>query len=516
MALSIAEKARAMAEAGYWVFPAREKPYTFTNEQGEVITLLEKSPYTPNGVKDASNDPGYVFDLFTERFPTAYIGVHTGRTGLNVLDIDLKEDENGNVLKDGYESLAESWLDVPETPNYPSVNGLGRHYLYRAPEGATFNGTGRYRGMEGVDRRAGESYMVYPLEEPIIPLDTLTDAPEWLNDESVVRSSAVFEGAVKDWYETLEPGEPNVLVRGAMDRIRSRFEDAGNDFDHSALVEAQFEAIRLGAEGNPGVESLLAMIEELFFSRTGAHSRPEEEWQHEFQEALASGVKKYGAAIQLRADLPAFDISKVPAGVPDRLLVGGPGDKSTFTDLLRELQKATDNDLYVTSVLWNSARTRDLAREWGLEFVHQRVLSARSKPEPVRENPTVPEFQPPTVEPKREVTPTAGSVMTPEEWKRANAKRTFIDSYLEASNLKGFSVPAYDIPGAWTALSMVMGPRAITAYNGVGVNLWFIEAGGTGTGKTSSIKFLKGVLDLCLKDGEGYYNVGASSSPSDP
>lgn len=493
--MTVAAKAKKMAEAGFWVFPVKE----------------DKTPYGSDdwtdGLKRASNDPFHVEEWF-EKYPKAEIGVHCGRSGLVVLDIDYKE---GGV--DGYDSLDRAWLDVPESFSYTSVSGLGKHILYRAPEDANFNGTGRYRGMAGVDRRAGESYIVYNSDE-IPDRETLAMAPEWLCDESAVKSAAQFEGTVKDWYETLETGEPSLIVRSAMDRARKQFEEAGNDWDHAAVVERTYEAVRLGAERHPGVPELLALIEDLFYARTGSHSRPEEEWAHEFQESLASGIAKYGDTIDLYKNLPPFNLATVPAGVPDRLLVGDPGDKDTWRDLMRALLAATDDDLYVTSALWNSVRTRDLSREWGVEFVHKRVVDARAKPEPVRENPTLATPEPfskseTPVSPNHDTT-----FLTPEERERAVANHTFIDSYMEASASKGFWNRSYDMPAAWSCLSMGLGLTAVIPKGvALGVNMWFMKLGYSGTGKSASAAFEKHVLDNMFRDGEGYYNLGAVSSP---
>lgn len=484
MALNTADFAFKLAEAGFWVFPCRSEDYTFTNDEGQEITLKAKSPYTTNGLKDSSNDPFYVKDWF-EKYPKALIGIHCGPSGIIVLDIDHKEDGNGNITVDGQEELDRSWLEVPSSFEYPSLSGKGRHIMYRAPEGLNINGTGRYRGMKGVDRRAGESYVVFTATE--IPHD-LSEAPEWFLDEAAVRSAAEFKGDVKSWYETLVPGEPNVVVRGAMDRIRSKFEAAGNDFDHAAIVEATYEAVRVGAEGNSGVEQYISQLEEMFMSRQGDHSRSENEWQAEFFEALASGIAKAGDAISLRKELPDYTPSLVPAGIPDRLFLGTPGRKADFTALLRALQDSTDDDLVVLSVLWNAPKTKEMSREWGLSFVHKRVQDARLKPEPVKENPSL-EVTSNTldVKPTYAQSISQNPFMSAVEVAVAESTPTFIDTYLAASLKKGFNVPAYDIPAAWTALSMTFGTRAVLSYNGLGTNMWFIKMGNTGTGKAQPL-----------------------------
>jgi hypothetical protein len=495
LALTTAQHAKALAEAGYAVIPVREN----------------KIPFGEEGLKGATLDPWYAQEWF-ERTRAPYVGIVTGRSGIVVLDLDYKEDEHGSVVKDGFESLTQEWLEVPESFSYASLSGAGKHIMYAAPEGLNISRKSDYRKMHGVDRQAGESYVVFTADTIPNKAD-LTPAPEWLLDASEVRSAAVFEGAVQDWYETLEAGEPSLFVRNAMEDARKLYAEKGNDFSHSDIVEFQHRAVRLGAERHAGVPELLALLEELTLNRTGAHSRNEDEYAHEFAEALASGIKKHGGAIQLSQDIPAYSVTSLPAGVPTNLISGDPGDKQTFSALLRSLLEHSDDDLYVTSVLWNSPRTKDQSREWGLEFVHQRVVEARVIPEPVRENPSIPDRvtapELTTVE-----QPKQKGFLTASERKKVASTHTFIDAYLSASAKKGYFVPEYDIPGAWTALSMAVGTDVVLSYNGLGVNLWFIEMGNTGTGKSQSQKFLKGVLDITLRDGEGYYNLGASSSPS--
>lgn len=503
-------RAKALASLGVWTFPvyvARdpENPYKTT-----------KKPGTPNGFYDATNDPFLLEDLF-ERHTKAEVGVWMEPSGLVAADIDVKRNPEGGILVDGFEEFDKAWLELPTTHAFDSISGAGgKQYIYTAPEGVKLGPDSNYRGIQGVDRRGGGSYSVWNGPVPT-NRDAFTPAPEWLLDEKTVRSAEQFEGDVKEWYDSLEQGEPSVIVRAAMDRTREQFERGGNDFSHSDLVERQFEAVRLGSEGHPGVPQLLALIEELFHSRTGAHSRSEDEWDYEFQEALSSGIQKHGGATELRKALPAYSLNAVPASVPDRLLTGAAGNKDTFRELLAELIKATDDDNLITSVLWNSPRTKDIAREWGLIFVSERVKSAREKPEPIRENPTIPERAPgKSVTEMQEVTKsvTQGVFLTPEEQTKASNAYTFIDKYLAASASKGFSNRAYAIPAAWTAMSMAFGMKAsISKGLHIGMNLWFIPLGYSGTGKSAEYDFLKHVLNHLLLDGEGYYNIGAMSSP---
>lgn len=503
------KRAKALASLGVWTFPV------YVNPDPENPYKTTKKPGTPNGFYDASNDPFYLEDLF-ERHAKAEVGVWMEPSGLVAADIDVKRDPSGEILVDGFEEFDKAWLDLPSTHAFDSISGAGgKQFIYTAPEGVKLGPDSNYRGIKGVDRRGGGSYSVWNGPIPT-SRDAFKPAPEWLLDEKTVRSADKFEGDVKDWYESLEKGEPSVIVRAAMDRAREAFEQGGNDYSHSDLVERQFEAVRLGSEGHPGVPQLLALIEDLFMAREGSHSRGEEDWNYEFQEALSSGIQKHGGATELRKSLPAYSLSIVPSGVPDRLLSGATGNKDLFRELLAELIKTTDDDLLITSILWNSPRTKEISREWGLQFVYERVLSARTKPEPIRENPTLPEPEP-AKSSEKEVVPhgtESAGFLSDEEQAVVSNTYTFIDKYLAASASKGFTNTAYAIPAAWTALSMAFGLKAVIPKGvNLGVNLWFMPMGYSGTGKSAETAFLKHVLDHLLKDGDGYYNLGAMSSP---
>jgi len=102
-----------LIEQGFAVFPVN--PET-------------KQPYTTHGHLDASSDVELVATWFSLDYPQAVVGVHAGASNLVILDLDKK---NG---KNGFESVDDGWLDIPESFNYDTPSG-GRHYIYQAPEG---------------------------------------------------------------------------------------------------------------------------------------------------------------------------------------------------------------------------------------------------------------------------------------------------------------------------------------------------------------------------------------------
>ncbi len=466
----------------------------------------DKSPYPTNGFYSATTDASELKALW-EKHPDALVGVWAGASNLCVLDIDLKRNQDGEIVTDGYTSLDDEWLDIPETFSYTTLRGEGEHRVYAAPKSVELSPAADYRGMKGVDRRAGGSYVVWTGDVPG-STDVFSEAPQWLCDASEARSVAAFEGTVKDWYDSLETGDPNVLVRKAIARVK-------DDFSHSDMVEAQHEAIRLGAEGNPGVPELLTRLEEAWLNRPGEnHTTPETQWEYKFAEALESGIKKHGEAIELRQSLPTYDPGMIPASISNSLVTGLPGDKGDFNSLLRAMVAVEDDDLVVTSVMWSAPKVRELSHEWGLQFVNKRVREARTAPPPATENPTIPEAPTPSDALSHHIS--SASLLTEEEIEHVLAHPTFIDEYVEYSKqMKGWVAKSYAVPAAWTMLSMAFGFKAfLPKGRGLPINLWFLSVGESGTGKTSEFHLLETCLNLMHKQPEEtYFNLGASSSP---
>lgn len=472
------QKALALAERGLPVFPAR------LGVDGSKSPLIGGG----NGHLDGTTDPAQITEWWT-KYPNAPVGVHVGGANLIVLDIDVK---NG---KDGWESLDQAWLDIPDTFGYDTPSG-GRHLVYKHEEGLTLSQSSGYRKMQGVDTRAGSSWVLW--NGPVPPENAFADAPEWLLDETPVKSSAAFQGEVSDWYDALVPGEPSGSVRRAIDRIHE-------DMGHSEMVAATYEAIRLGAEQHPGVPVLIENLERAWLSRDPAnHTTPEDKWEYKFHEALASGIQKYGEAIELAKEMPPYTIGLVPVGIPDSMYMGKPGTKNAFNRLLTELATRTTDELVITSILWNSPVTKEVARDWGLEFTYQRAVEALSKKEPLRHAATL------SVESTGPYTPLINS----DERETANKQHTFINDFVAGSAMKGFVNETYAVPFAWTCLSMAVGPDAFIPLNGsIGMNLWFNVLGYSGTGKSSEFTFAASVMDVLFRGQDTYYNLGATSSP---
>jgi hypothetical protein len=133
------------------------------------------------------------------RWPQALIGVSCGRSGLVVLDIDIRPPTAKRGWIHGFDTLAElGFLPLPETPLQHTAGG-GVHAIFAArydePIRASNGMLGRRRGPDGkwisggLDVRAGENSFIAAAPgsgyapDPVCNLDTvaLARAPTWLN-----------------------------------------------------------------------------------------------------------------------------------------------------------------------------------------------------------------------------------------------------------------------------------------------------------------------------------------------
>lgn len=491
--MSNLKKALALIDIGMYVHPVQH------NKDGT------KVPLTANGHLDATNKKEVVEEWYTKKYKTADVGVHVGRSGLVVLDRDMKVNDKGEITKDGFQSLEESWIFPDDTFHYTSVNGLGQHDIYLAPANVVISKADDYRGLKGVDRWAGSAWLFWAGDVPDTR-DVFKQAPEWLCDPSKIRTGNEFEGTVGEWIDELVPGTPNALVRRAINKIPT------DDLTHQEMVSLQHHAIRLGAEGNSGVPKLFDAILNVWLNRPEAeHSTPKDKWQFKFDEALLRGIKEFGAPTDLVQNLPEFDIDKLPPGVNVNLLIGEPQDKFHFSKVLNHLaENKVDKDISA-SILWNAPTTKDLAREWSLPLVYIRIEQGETAPEPTRENPKLEAIE------ERPLGYT--SLLTPEERDFIAKRPTFVDNYIALANLSGIDNEVYLHDGAWALASMAFAFKGFIPQGRnkkMGVNLWNISLGESGTGKTSELEFFEAAADCLFEkdnDDKSPYHSGSDTSP---
>jgi len=131
------EAALAYAARGWFVFPCGS----------------DKKPLTAHGFKDASQDPAQL-QAWWDRWPGAAIGLDCGRSGLVVVDLDVKggADGPGEWRKLG---ISE---DLALTSMTPSG---GWHFIFKDTTGGVIRNSAGKLGP-GIDIRANGGYIILP------------------------------------------------------------------------------------------------------------------------------------------------------------------------------------------------------------------------------------------------------------------------------------------------------------------------------------------------------------------
>jgi len=249
-----------------------------------------KSPRTRRGFYDAFDNEGDVIAYWTEN-PEHLVGIWCGQE-IVVLDIDKKfkfDSVTGEeVAVDGQFQLDENNVEVPDTFSVVTSGG-GEHRFYRNPGVANLGGDvdivlSNGVILEGVDRRAGNSYFIAWSDELPDSLDDLAVAPDWL---LVASKSAELSEYGKDerlWFGECPQGGPDYRVLSVINRIPA------SDFNHNTMRNLQYELVRLATEGHPGVPEALYLLREAWLREPW--NKPE--WVNDWNASLAGGIRKYG------------------------------------------------------------------------------------------------------------------------------------------------------------------------------------------------------------------------------
>lgn len=230
------ELAQHYVGQGWPVFPCRSHAEELVDQAtGEIVTLGEKTPLTPNGFKGATRFPR-IIERWWSDWPDAAVGLPTGeKTGFFALDIDNKP---GGA--NGFDWLAEMEAEhgpLPDTARVTSPNG-GLHIYFKYVVGT------RNRGAlgAGVDIRSEGGYVLaagstmangrsYKWET-----DTreIADAPAWLLDLLLPKSAPAHT------QYSLSAATNNAYVDAAVDRELADLAGAPMGTRNNALNDAAF------------------------------------------------------------------------------------------------------------------------------------------------------------------------------------------------------------------------------------------------------------------------------------
>lgn len=230
------ELAQHYVGQGWPVFPCRSHAEENIDQAtGEIITLGEKTPLTPNGFKGATRFPR-IIERWWSDWPDAAVGLPTGeKTGFFALDIDNKP---GGA--NGFDWLAEMEAEhgpLPDTARVTSPNG-GLHIYFKYVVGT------RNRGAlgAGVDIRSDGGYVLaagstmangrsYKWETET---REIADAPAWLLDLLLPKSAPAHT------QYSLSAATNNAYVDAAVDRELADLAAAPMGTRNNALNDAAF------------------------------------------------------------------------------------------------------------------------------------------------------------------------------------------------------------------------------------------------------------------------------------
>lgn len=141
------QEALDYAARSWYIFPCREKPGKAFVRNGETITPSEKTPYTSNGLDDATLDPDQI-KAWWAKWPDACIGVNAGKSGLFVIDIDKKH-------INGLDTFT-SWNINDSAGLHSLTPSGGMHIIF------TGNGKSSANAKTGIDTRGEGGYFIAP------------------------------------------------------------------------------------------------------------------------------------------------------------------------------------------------------------------------------------------------------------------------------------------------------------------------------------------------------------------
>lgn len=498
-------KALALARLGIKVFPV--------DRRTRAPKISEKDG--GRGFYDAvADDFEKIATWFSVDFPEdrTAVGVWMGGSGLIAADID-KGKKNG---KNGFRSLMESKRDTGDTEHYQTASG-GQHSIWQTDRLDLAPGTDSL-GMEGVDVRAGASYVVWWGDTvPESRKAFSSEIPDWVIEAATASPELAFigdgfSGSVSDWLESIPDDTlPSGKIRDLLARIPK------DDFGHPEMIDLAWAIVRMGSERETGVKRALDALRDEWLREpydTPANRR-------DLDLAVRGAINKAG---RVQNPVPAMStlakaMSKaVEAGVdgPLKALERKVSETDTEADFAlarREMFRITaEASLSPADALGivtgskpfkNSKVTVDSA--WfgdGEPSYHDKTMAdEKTEEEEIAVEQAKIDAE---VEAARKVTSMSAEAeaftfLTPGETKKAEAYEWFGKEYLTwvEGRLKHFNKP-YHVATLWAVLSVIVSPWGKVPLSGAkptDCNLYIAVLGQSSTGKTESWEFGTGMID---------------------
>jgi hypothetical protein len=242
----------------------------------------------------SSRDPAVIASWW-QRWPSAGVALHVGRSGAVVLDVDHPE-----VMPDVLRAAVEA-CDPPHQSSRPEIAGRG-HYLFAAAPGRFGNslgglgeGWGDVRGLNGiicaaptVHAKAAEGAAYTWLRNGALP-----PIPEALAD--LLRPPGASHGTVDDaevldWLDALPDGAPCQAVARHLTELPDT-----NRYDTAR--DRAMALCRLGEQGHRGVRDALEWLQAEYVAaveadREGGAGTAETEYTRQLSGAVAAMLAK--------------------------------------------------------------------------------------------------------------------------------------------------------------------------------------------------------------------------------
>lgn len=282
------EKAKALIALGFAIFPC----YSEDTWVGDRLYERKAPLARTRGFHDAFTDLDSVEAVWG---PTGdqnlLVGVACGASHIIVLDIDMNTEKG----KDGWFSITDNSLDVPDTFHYTTSSG-GDHYVYKAstPELQALGNAKDYITTEGliledVDRRANGGYVIWWGDAPsAADLAAVVEPPVWFQAQNGSAGSLnPYDGLASDWIDALPQGKsPEYFVQQFLKELPQE------DFGHDEMIKLQRNLVGYAAEGEPGVYEAIEVLRNLWLK--GEYNTPQ--YEQDWNTSLAGAIKKYGGA----------------------------------------------------------------------------------------------------------------------------------------------------------------------------------------------------------------------------
>ena len=258
--------ALALAPLGVYVFPVAP---------GTKKPALKSPGDGQGGLNEATIDPDTIRAMW-ERAPGSLVGVNAGRSGLVLLDIDVRPEEG----KNGYEALSAYGHDVKPTFSYPTSRG-GSHNWYRADNAEQLKSMAPYwvdgTPLVGVDRKAGGGFGVWRGPVPR-SRKAFKKVPAWFT-EHPRNESELTDTGVSAWRAAMYPGSASKAVKKAAKQVTPE------GLDHGTV-----QPLITGMVKHARTDHDLAMID----AAAERYSRNYPECAADWDKLFAGSVRRFG------------------------------------------------------------------------------------------------------------------------------------------------------------------------------------------------------------------------------